>query len=223
MENSELYSYEEIFTKKIIKTGMWTLLLAAPLSLLPGIYLWIKYGAIPPIKTIFTAWFTIVTIYGVEYFMTPISYFPILGMSGTYMAFLSGNIANVRVPCAIVAQDVLDVKPGTNEGELIATMGMAGSILTNLIVVTVAAVGGSFLIGYFPPIVIRAFDYVLPAIFGGLFSLFAVKFPKYAIFAITLALILIIGIGVLPTWVVVPICTFGTIGFSMYSTKKKQK
>lgn len=221
MENSELFSYDELFTKKIIKTGMWTLLLAIPLSLLPGVYLWIRYGAMPPVKTILTAWFMIVSIYGVEYFVTPISYFPILGMSGTYMAFLSGNIANVRVPCAIVAQDVLGVKPGTNEGELIATMGMAGSIVTNLIVVTIAAVGGNFLIGYFPPIVIKAFDYVLPAIFGALFSLFAVKFPKFAVFAIIVAFTLVIIIGTIPTWLVVPLCSFSTIGFAMYTNKKK--
>ena len=176
INNTKSNSFEELFTKKIITTGRWTLLLAIPLSLLPGIYLWARYGAMPNIKDILTAWFMIASIYGVEYIVTPISYFPILGMSGTYMAFLSGNIANVRVPCAIVAQDVIGVKAGTNEGELVATMGMAGSIVTNLIVVTVAAIGGNFLIGYFPPIVLKAFNYVLPAIFGALFSLFAVKF-----------------------------------------------
>ncbi len=62
MENDNLNSYEEIFTKKIIKTGKLTLLGAVPLCLLPAIYLWIRYGAIPPAKTIFTAWFMIASI-----------------------------------------------------------------------------------------------------------------------------------------------------------------
>ncbi len=222
MGENNLYSYDEMFTKKIKKTGMLTLLIAIPLSLLPGFYLWIRYGAIPPIKTIFTAWFMIASIYGVEYFATPISYFPILGMSGTYMSFLSGNIANVRVPCAVVAQDVVGVKAGTNEGELVATLGIAGSIITNLIVVTIAAFAGNALISYFPPIVIDAFDYVLPAIFGALFSLFAVKYPKYGLFGMAISGFLVLVIGVLPTWLVVPLCSFSTIGFAIYSYKRKK-
>ncbi|WP_416198330.1 hypothetical protein [Sporanaerobacter sp.] len=222
MEKNNLNSYEEVFTKKIIKTGRWTLLGAIPLCMLPGIYLWIRYGAIPPVKTIFTAWFMIASIYGVEYFATPISYFPILGMSGTYMSFLSGNIANVRVPCAVVAQEVIGAEPGTNEGELVATLGIAGSIITNLIVVTIAALAGNVLISYFPPVVIKAFDYVLPAIFGALFSLFAVKYPKYGIFGMAISGFLVIVIGVLPTWLVVPLCSFSTIGFAIYSYKHKK-
>lgn len=216
-------SYDEIFTKEIVKLGRLTLLIAVPLSLFPGIYLWLRYGAIPPIKTIFTSWFMIASIYGVEYFMTPISYFPILGMSGTYMSFLSGNIANVRVPCALVAQDVVGVKSGTQEGELVATLGIAGSIITNLLVTTLAAIAGQGILAVLPEVVINAFDYVLPAIFGALFSLFAVQYPKYGVFAISLAAILVLVVKVLPTWLVVPICSFGTIAFAIYTSKKRNK
>lgn len=209
-----------VFTKEIVKTGKWTLLLAVPLSFLPAMYLWIRFGAIPSITTILTGWFLIASIYGAEYFVTPISYFPILGISGTYMAFLSGNIANMRVPCAVVSQDVIGVKPGTPEGEIIATLGMAGSIITNLIVVTLAAVGGSRLFNFFPPIVIESLDYVLPAIFGALFALFAVKYPKYGAFGISIAAILLGVVKVIPTILLVPICVFSTISFSMFSYKR---
>lgn len=223
MENTKIKSYDEIFTQSIIKLGRLTLLVAVPLSILPAIYIWLRYKAIPPIGTIFTSWFMIASIYGVEYFMTPISYFPILGMSGTYMSFLSGNIANVRVPCAIVAQDVVGVKAGTEEGELVATLGIAGSIITNLIVTTIAAFAGQGILRILPDNVIVAFDYVLPAIFGALFSLFAVQYPVYGGFAISLAAILVLVVKVLPTWLVVPICSFGTIAFAIYMSKKKKK
>ena len=62
------------------------------------------------------------------------------------MAFLSGNISNMRLPCAMVAQEVTGVKPGTKEGELMATIGIAGSIVTNLIFVTLGAIGGTLLL-----------------------------------------------------------------------------
>lgn len=223
MDNSSKKGFDDIFTKEIIKAGKWTLLLAVPFCFFPPLYLWIRYGAIPDVKTILTGWFLIASIYGAEYFVTPISYFPILGVSGTYMAFLSGNIANMRVPCAVVAQDVLGVESGTPEAEIVATLGMAGSIITNIIVVTIAAFAGKTLFNYFPPIVIEALDFVLPAIFGALFALFAVKYPKYGVFGISIAAVLLGVVKVIPTILLVPICVFSTIGFSMYSYKKMGK
>lgn len=212
-------SYESVFTKPIVKYGRLTLLLAIPLCFIPALYLAVRYDAVPPVTTILTGWFMIASIYGVEYFMTPISYFPILGMSGTYLAFLSGNIANMRVPCAIVAQEVTGVKPATREGELVATLGMAGSVVTNFIVVTVAAVAGNFLISILPPIIITALDYVLPSIFGGLFAIFAVRYPKYAVWAVGVAVLLLGVVRVLPTWSVVVLCSFTTIGFALVTSK----
>ncbi len=223
MKNASIDAYGEVFTKKIVKSGRLTLLLAIPLCFLPVMYLWLRYGAIPPVGKIFTAWFLIASIYGAEYIVTPISYFPILGMSGTYMSFLSGNIANMRVPCAVVAQDVIGVKAGTKEAEIVATLGIAGSIITNLIVVTIAALAGNALIEFFPPVIMEAFTFVLPAIFGALFAMFAVKYPKYGTFAIIVAAFLLVIVKVIPTWLVVPMCVFSTIGFSVYSYKSKAR
>lgn len=214
-------TFDGVFSNEIVKTGRWTLLLAVPLCFLPALYIWIRYGAVPEVKTIMTGWFLIASVYGVEYIVTPISYYPILGNAGTYMAFLSGNIANVRVPCAVVAQDVIGVKAGTPEGEVVATLGMAGSIITNGIVVTIAALAGKTLFNYFPPIVIDALAYVLPAIFGALFALFAVKYPKYGAFAITISAVLLGIVKVLPTFLVIPICVFSTIGYAYVSYKKQ--
>lgn len=223
MEAKNSKSYYEIFTRSIMKIGKITLLAGIPLSLLPAIYIWLRYDAIPPISTIFTAWFMIISVYGVEYFMTPISYFPILGMSGTYMAFLSGNIANVRVPCAIVSQEVVGVKPGSEEGEIVATLGMSGSIITGVIITTLAAVAGQWILSILPDSIIVAFDYVLPAIFGALFSIFAIQYPLYGGFSVSLAAFLILVIKVIPTWLVVPICSFGTIAFALYMSKRENE
>lgn len=217
------HSFETEFSNPINRIGKLTLLIAIPLSFIPVLYLGFRYDAWPPLKAVLTAWFLCVSIYGVEYFMTPISYYPILGNAGTYMAFLSGNIANVRVPSAMVAQDSLGIKPGTKAGEIVATIGMGGSIITNLAVTAIAAFAGSQIIALLPESIMKAFDYVLPAIFGGLFALFAIKFPKYAVFAMVLAVTLVYGFTALPTVLIVPICSFTTIGFAIYSYKKDTK
>ena len=220
-ETGEQHQYYDAFTKPIIKAGRLTLLLAIPLSFLPVIYLWLRYDAVPPLGAILTGWFLIASIYGAWYLVEPVSYFPILGMAGTYMSFLSGNIANMRVPCAAVAQDVLGVEPGSKEAELVSTLGIAGSIITNLIVVTIAAVAGKTLFGFFPPVVVRAFDFVLPAIFGALFVMFSLKYPKYGIFALGIGLVLLGFLKALPAWIIIPVCIFSTIGFAVTSYKKK--
>lgn len=53
------------------------------------------------------------------WFVEPISYFPVVGAAGTYMAFLSGNISNMRIPCASMAQVAADVEPGTEKDLLL--------------------------------------------------------------------------------------------------------
>lgn len=223
MENSKDQAYYENFTKPIIKTGKWTLLLAVAFCFLPAIYLWIRYGALPPVKSIITGWFLIASIYGSYYFIEPISFFPVLGMAGTYMSFLAGNIGNMRVPCAAVAQEALKVEPGSKKAELVATLGIAGSIITNIVIVTIAAIAGNGLMQLFPPVVIKAFEFVLPAIFGSMFAMFAVKYPKYGAFAIGLTLFLLGVVKVLPVYVLIPLCVFSTIIFATTSYKKKTK
>ena len=185
------------------------------------IYLWLQYGLVPSWEVILTGWFLIASIYGSWYVIEPISYFPVLGTAGTYMSFLSGNIANMRVPCSAVAQEALGVEPGTRKAELVATLGIGGSIITNLIVVTLAAVGGNVLMASIPPVVVSAFEYVLPAIFGALFVMFSVKYPSYGIFAITITLLLLGVIKVLPAWVVIPVTIFSTIAFATASYKRR--
>lgn len=216
-------NYENVFSKPIVRIGRATLLIAAPLSFLPAIYIGMRYGAWPPVSAILTAWFLCASVYGVEYFMTPISYYPILGNAGTYMAFLSGNIANVRVPVALISQDVVGVEPGTNEGEIIATVGMAGSIITGIIVTVICAAAGTAIVAALPDAITKAFDYVLPAIFGALFALYAHKHPKYGAFSMLVALILVFGVRTLPTVVVVPICVFSAMAFAYWDTRRRTR
>lgn len=213
----------EVFTKPVIRVGQGTLIFAILFCFIPALYLWLHYGALPPLNSILGGWILIASIYGAFYVVEPISYFPILGLSGTYMAFLSGNIANMRVPCAAVAQEALQVEPGSKKAEIVGTLGIAGSIITNLIVVTIAAIGGNELFRFFPPVVVKAFEFVVPSIFGALFVMFAIKFPKIGLFAIALALFLLGVVKVLPPYVVIPINVFVTVAFGIQLNKWEKK
>lgn len=108
----------------------------------------------------------IASLFGAVYIVEPISYFSTLGLSGTYMSFLSGNIGNCRLPAAAMALEVTETEPGTKEAEIISTLGIAGSIIINIIGTTLCAFVGVAVINVLPPIVVEALkNYTAPAYF----------------------------------------------------------
>jgi hypothetical protein len=202
--------YEKEFSAPIHKVGMVTCGLAILGMFLPPAWLYFQYGIFPPISAIMVGMGLALT-YAVPFFIIePISYYPTLGDAGTYMSFLAGNISNMRLPCAAVAQAVAGVEEGTKEGELIATVGIAISIWLSVIAVLIGAVATGFFVQFFPAWVQDAFKrFLLPAVFGAVFGQFALRGMKYAPIALILALVpLFLKWKV---YVVIPIAVFGTI------------
>ena len=213
-------NYDKSFTKPIIRYGSFTNLIAIPLCFILAIYLWIANGAFPGWNNILTGWMYTASMFAIYSIVEPICYFPILGLPGTYMSFLSGNIGNMRVPSAVIAQESLGVEPGTKKAELIATLGIAGSIFTNIIVITIAAIGGQALLSFFPPVVIMAFKYVSSAIFGAMFAMFASKNLKYGTFALVIVMAMLLS-KALPVYLMIPIAVFSTAAFGIFDYNKK--
>ncbi len=206
--------FDEYWKKPVVRIGMATLLLASALSFLPCVYLYLEFGVFPPLPTALKAWGLIAAIFGAFYFVEPVSYYPILGLSGTYMSFLAGNISNLRLPCSAVAQEVVEVEPGTPEAEIVSTLGIAGSVITNLIFVTLAVGAGYTLLALFPESVVTAFeDYTVPAIFGAVFGQFALRHPRLAVIALPIPLFLFLLFQA-PDWLVILCSVFGTIAVS---------
>lgn len=177
-------------------------------------------GCLPGWNNILTGWMYVASMFAIYSVVEPICYFPILGLPGTYMSFLSGNIGNMRVPCAVVAQESLGVEPGTKKAELIATLGIAGSIFTNTIMVTIAAIGGAALMSIFPPVVLTAFKYVSSAIFGAMFAMFASKNLKYGAFALVVVMAMLLSKAI-PVYIMIPIAVFSTAIFGVFDYNKK--
>lgn len=96
--------YKDEYMPKVNKIGKLTGVLGVILAFSPAIALAVVYGILPKPAALLTAFISGVSAFGVLWFVEPISYYPVLGTAGTYMAFLSGNISNMRVPCASMAQ-----------------------------------------------------------------------------------------------------------------------
>lgn len=214
--------YNKIFTRPIIQTGRATNLLAALFSFLPAIFIWIFYGTVPAARDIIKGWLLIASIYGVYYVVEPVSYFPVVGLPGIYMVCLAGNIANMRIPSAAIAQEALGVRPGSREAELVSTVGIAGSIITNLLIVSLAAFAGARIMNLVPAVVKEAFSYVSPAIFGSMFAMFAVKDYILGGYALGITLFMLAFLKFLPTYFMIPIAVFTTILLAVKRTKKAE-
>ena len=133
-----------------------------------------------------------------------ITYIPMLGAGGSYLSFVTGNISNLKLPCALNALENAQVKAQSEEGEIISTIAIAvSSIVTTIIIII-----GVVLIVPLTPILSSetlapAFDQMLPALFGGLGVVFVSKNLKLAIAPVLLMLIL---------FVFVPALDAGTVG-----------
>lgn len=215
-------TFEQIWNKPVITIGRITLLAAAVSSFFPIIYLMMKYDIFPPIDMVLKGWGLIASVYAAMYIAEPVSFYPVLGLSGTYMSFLSGNIGNMRVPAAAMALEVTNTDPGTREVEIISTLGMVGSIITNLLFVTIAAIMGATILNVMPEAIVNGFrSYTAPAIFGALLFQFAAKYMKLAVVGVGLPLIMKLFIPAIPAYAVTLITLVATIAASKVLYKVK--
>lgn len=206
-------AYEKDYLPYIIKWGRRTNWTGVVLSFGPALALAVVFGVIPPFTAILNGFIAIAGAVGVVWFVEPISYFPIVGVAGTYMAFISGNIGNLRIPCAMVAQKVAGVEPGTNQGSIIATLGMAVSIVVNTAILTAGILAGAQVLGKMPQSVIAALQFLLPALFGAIFVQFALKKLKLA--PIVLAICVLFALGVRSKIIPGYISTIGAVFLSI--------
>lgn len=144
-----------------------------------------------------------------------LTFVPMLGTASSYLAFVTGNLTNLKVPAALTAMENAKTKPGSEEGEVISTIAVATSSIVTTVVI---ALGVALLVPLTPildnPAIKPAFDNILPSLFGGLAVVYVSKNWKISIvplvFMVTLFLLvpsLSGSVGVL-----VPVGALITIG-----------
>ena len=90
--------------------------------------------------------------------------------SSYYISLVTGNVLNLKLPAALNALKVADLKQGTEKGD--AVIGVAVAV-SSLVTLAMLAIGMLLLTPLQPllssPVVSTAAGYVLPALFGCLF------------------------------------------------------
>ena len=148
---------------RIVSLVTLVLLVGAPFVI--GAYL----GAMPDLGAAARGFLAVGLVWTVSSVAEFLIYTPMLGAGGSYLAFITGNLINMKIPCAMTAREMVDARTGTAENEVISTLSIATS---SLVTILVLAVGVLLLTPLQPvlqsPVLRPAFDQVVPALFGAL-------------------------------------------------------
>ena len=182
------------------------------------------FGVMPDWSALLVGLIATAPMYWAVGVIETITYVPMLGAGGSYLSFVTGNISNLKMPCAINALEQNEVTAGSEEGEVISTIAIAtSSIVTTLIII----VGVILIVPLTPilqaPVLQPAFEQILPALFGGLGVAFVSKNWKLAVAPVILMLILFIFVPALDAGTVgimVPVSALFTIAVARIMYKK---
>ena len=188
MENRKTY---EAYLKsthrlgRIVSVITLVLLVGAPFAI--GAQL----GAEPDLGAVARAFLSVGLVWTVSSVVEFLVYTPMLGAGGSYLAFITGNLINMKSPCAMNAKELVNAKSGTAENEVIATLSIATSALVTIVVL---ALGVVLLIPLQPvlqsPVLAPAFDNVVPALFGAMAYKYYRKDPLLALIPLTAMIVL---------------------------------
>lgn len=162
-EYIEKYNNKTQLLGRVVSIITLIMLLGAPF--LMGTYL----GAMPNLPAVAKGFFAVGIVWTVSSVVEFLIYTPMLGAGGSYLAFITGNLINMKIPCAVNAKDIVGAKTGTQENEIISTLSIATS---SLVTIVVLALGVLLLVPLQPVLQSEtlqpAFANVVPALFGAM-------------------------------------------------------
>ncbi len=213
------------YTDAVHRDGKIFNFTAAALMMLFPIALCFIFSATPDWNALMLGLLATAPMYWAVGIIETITYFPMLGAGGAYLSFVTGNISNLKLPCALNAMEQAGVKANSEEGEVISAIAIAvSSIVTTLIIL----IGVILIVPLSPileaPVLEPAFAQILPALFGALGVVFISRSWKIAVAPVTLMLILFIAVPALNSGTVgimVPVGVVFTIVVSRILYKKK--
>ncbi len=202
---------------------LWGIVVGIVLLLFP-LALSLIFGAAPDWDLLIKGLIATAPMYWAVGIVEIATYVPMLGSGGAYLSFITGNISNLKLPCALDAMERAGVKASEEEGEVISTISIAvSSIVTTLIIV----LGVICLAPLSPmlesPVLAPAFAQIIPALFGGLGVVFVSKNLKLALPPMLLMLVLFIFVPALnadTVGIMVPVGVLFTVGVARWMYKK---
>ncbi len=186
----------------------------------------VYYNAWPPVNDVFNALLSVAPLFWISSVVEVIAFTPMLGAGGAYLSFVTGNISNLKLPCAMSILQKEKVSATSEEGEILSTISVAASAITTTVII---AVGIFILNPVFSeikdtPIVKQVLPYVTAALFGALAASYLRKYWKIAIAPILVGVIVLVfsplfGVGTL-VFVTIVVSVAGALLLSKFKLVK---
>ena len=182
METKKLAKTELSYRDSVHRLGRIWILSALALMIAVPVSICIAFNAWPPIGGILKGMLSVAPVFWTVGVIEVLTYVPMLGTGGSYVGFVTGNLSNLKVPCALNAMERANLKAGTDEGEVVSTIAICTSALVTTVII---AVGVLLLAQIRPflesPVMQPAFDNILPALFGALAVVYVSRNWKIAL------------------------------------------
>ena len=215
---------ERSYIDNVHKWGsIWSITALLVLFSVPLVFS-LYYDAFPNGTALKSAALKVIPIYWGSAVVEVFTYTPLMGAGATYLSFVTGNITNLKMPCALNALDRTGYRGASEEGEVISTIAVAGSAITTTVVIAIGVlVFGPAILRLTSPgsVMAPAFIYVLPALFGALGASYFSKYWKISILPIVLGSVVYIFIPTLSvgTMIFVTIIISVFFAYIMYKLK----
>lgn len=215
---------EMTYMEKVHKWGTaWNLSMVAVLLAFP-IAVSVIFRAAPDWSGLLMGLLATAPMYWAVGVVETITYIPMLGAGGSYLSFVTGNISNLKLPCALNALEQANAKASSEEGEVVSTIAIA---ISSIVTIFIIILGVLLITPLTPvldsPVLKPAFDQMIPALFGGLGVAFISRNWKLALVPIALMLVLFIFVPALDSGTVgimVPVSVLFTLGIGRVMYKK---
>ena len=169
MNELEKAIYFEKFNNQLHKIGRIGLTIAIIMLVVAPFVMGKVLDAVPDMNGFWKGFAQVVPVYFLSSVAEFLIFAPMLGVGASYLAFATGNLTNLKIPCAVAARDIAGTKVGTPENEVVSTVSVATSALVTTAVI---ALGVLMLTPLQPilsnPVLAPAFNNVVPALFGAL-------------------------------------------------------
>ncbi|MCL2368318.1 MAG: hypothetical protein FWC72_04925 [Oscillospiraceae bacterium] len=147
---------------------IWVILALLVMVMVP-VSISVFYNAWPALGVFLVAMLGIAPTFWTVAVIEVFTYIPMLGAGGSYLGFVTGNMTNLKVPCAVNALNAAKAEPNTEAGEVITTIAVAVSSIVTTAIITL---GVLLLVQIRPlleaPVLAPAFANILPSLFGAL-------------------------------------------------------
>ena len=128
----------------------------------------VVYDVIPSFNEVITTAVGLLAVYVPTALSEFVSYTPMLG-TACYITFITGNVGNMKIPCALNALEMTDSPLGTERGDTVSAIAVS---VSSMVTMAIIALGVVLLVPLQPilqnPTVQVATSFMLPALFGSM-------------------------------------------------------